>query len=113
MINFSSSDSNIIDLTDDSVYGLYKEHLSEDQFAKLNEPEVEPWGEEPVCKKLLDALCQGQVDQRDLCEIIRTLVIAPRKYRPIVHYNLRTIENVAGSWYLFLIFVCVLKTSTL
>jgi hypothetical protein len=86
--NFSLSDLNILDLTDRTVHGLYKESLSEDQFAKLNEPVVEPWKEEPACKKLLDALCQDQVDQRDLCEIIRTPVIEPRDYRPRVHFDL-------------------------
>ncbi|KAG1292879.1 hypothetical protein G6F66_006574 [Rhizopus arrhizus] len=41
---------------------------------------------------------KDQVDQRDLCEIIKTPVIESSDYRPLKHYDLRTIENVAGNW---------------
>lgn len=109
---FRLSDLNIIDLTDHTVHDMYKELLSGQQFEKLNEPVVVPWQEEPACKKLLDALCQDKVDQRDLCQIIRTPIIEPKDYRPRIHYDLRAIENVAGSWYVFLILKFVFETST-
>lgn len=96
---------NIIDLTEHNVFTLYKEKLSKDEFDEVNSPYIKPWKEEFSCKKLLDALCREQVDPRDLREIIRTPVIDPKDYHPGLHYDLRTIKNVAGSWYVFLIFI--------
>jgi hypothetical protein len=90
---------NIIDLTDDAVKDFFNQLLSPEMFEKLNQPVSSSWEKESSCLKLLNALCKDQVDQRDLCEIIRTPVIESSDYRPLKHYDLRTIENVVGNWY--------------
>ncbi|KAG1205306.1 hypothetical protein G6F35_011724 [Rhizopus arrhizus] len=45
-----------------------------------------------------NALCEPHADQRDLCQILRTPVIKPEDYLSAKHYDLRAVENIAGTW---------------
>ncbi|KAG0167423.1 hypothetical protein DFQ30_006067 [Apophysomyces sp. BC1015] len=82
-----------------SVLGqFYENALGQRKFNKLLEPHITPWKEEPACQKLMDALTADDLDPRDLCQIIRNPVIDAPLYRPMVHYDLSTIELIAGQW---------------
>jgi hypothetical protein len=89
----------IIDLADGAVQDFFKQLLEPEMFEILSQPVCLPWKEEPHCLELLNALSEDEIDQRDLCQIIRTPVIEPSKYQPLKHYDLRAVENVAGQWY--------------
>jgi hypothetical protein len=94
-------DLNIIDLlTDNNVYDLFKQSLRPELFDKLKQSISVQWEEKPYCKKLLDALCEPNTEQRDLCQILKTPVIKPEDYRSAKHYDLRAVRNIAGTRYL-------------
>ncbi|ORY97523.1 hypothetical protein BCR43DRAFT_242641 [Syncephalastrum racemosum] len=46
----------------------------------------------------MDAPSADDLDSRDLCEVVRTPVIAARSYRRNVYYDLHAIEVIAGRW---------------
>jgi hypothetical protein len=71
-----------------------KKFLGDEAVKKLDQSLLVPWIEESLCKKPLDALCADKVDQKDLCETIRT----PQEYRPGKHIYLQIIETIAGKW---------------